>query len=76
MRPGIKFSGIIVIIVIALLLVVGLLPFVDRSATAANPVPLTQAPLSSEQANTIRHYIQQYLLSGLPVVLLPVPPLH
>lgn len=59
MRPGIKFSGIIVIGVIALLLVVGLLPFVDRSATAANPVPLTQAPLAPEQANTIRHYIQQ-----------------
>jgi CubicO group peptidase (beta-lactamase class C family) len=58
MRPIVKVVGLVLIATIAISLVATLRPFVDRAASATNPVPLAESPLPPEQADSLRIYIQ------------------
>ena len=58
MRRILKFVGITLLAAMAIALVLGLRPFIDREATAAHAVPLAQAPLPPEQAQRVRQYIE------------------
>lgn len=57
MRRVLKILGFVLIATTAVLLVVGLRPFIDRDAAAANPVPLAESPLPPGEAGKIRSYI-------------------
>lgn len=58
MRRTVKILGFALIAAIAISLVVGLLPFIDRDAAVTNPVPLGESPLPPEEAENIRRYIE------------------
>lgn len=58
MRKIIKYIGIGVLVVLIIAVVIGLRPFVDRDAAAANPVQLKEAPLPQRQAEKIKTFIE------------------
>jgi CubicO group peptidase (beta-lactamase class C family) len=58
MRRILKIVGFVLIGTIAISLVVVLRPFVDRNASATNPIPLAESPLLPEQADSLRTYIE------------------
>lgn len=59
MRKIIKVIGIALLMVIAVAVVVGLRPFIDRDAAAINPVQLKESPLSQAQAEKIKTFIEE-----------------
>lgn len=56
-RRLVKILGFVLIPAMAIALVLGLRPFIDRDAAAANPVPLVESPLPPDAAEGIRRYI-------------------
>lgn len=58
MRKIIKYIGIVMLVVLVIAVVIGLRPFIDRDAEAANPVPLKEAPLPQGQAEKIKTFIE------------------
>ena len=58
MRRIIRIAGGVLLAAIAIALVVGLRPFIDRDAAASKPVPLQEALLPPDQAERIRRYIE------------------
>ncbi len=58
MRRIVKILVFTLIAVIAISLVVGLRPFIDRNAAATNPVPLAESPLPTTESESIRRHIE------------------
>ncbi|ACV25518.1 serine hydrolase domain-containing protein [Kangiella koreensis] len=58
MRPILKIFGVALIAVIAVALVIGLNPFIDRDAVATNPISLDEAPIAEAEAEKIRSFIE------------------
>lgn len=58
MRRIVKPLGFVLIAIIAMALVIGLRPFIDRNAIATNPVALVKSPLPTDEAESIRRYIE------------------
>lgn len=54
----IKYIGIALLVVIVIAMVIGLRPFIDRDAEAANPVQLKEVPLPQDQADKIKTFIE------------------
>jgi len=57
-RRTAKVVGLVLIAGLAIVLAIGLRPFVDRDAAASRPVPLAESPLPAEQAGILRRYIE------------------
>lgn len=57
-RRILKYLGVTLLGALAVSLVLGLRPFIDRDAPATHPLPLAQAPLPPEQAHKLTDYIR------------------
>jgi CubicO group peptidase (beta-lactamase class C family) len=58
MRHKLKILGFVLVAIVAISLVFGLRPFIDREAVATNPVSLAASPLPAEATSSIRKYIE------------------
>ena len=57
-RRILKYLGITLLAALAVSLVLGLCPFIDRDAPATHPLPLARVPLPPEQAKKLTNYIR------------------
>lgn len=58
MNKNIKLIIIALIVVFVIAIVIGLRPFIDRDAKAANPLEIQKAPLQLDQAEKIKKFIE------------------
>lgn len=58
MRRSIKITGTVLVIIITIALIIGLMPFVDRTKTATHPIPFKQSPIKQVDSERLKTFIE------------------
>lgn len=58
MRRPIKITGVVLAFIITITLIIGSMPFVDRTETATNPIPLKQSPIEKADSEKLKEFIE------------------